>query len=226
MKKFIGLIVLAIMVVLPNHTKAAQYEFAISCPTKANGQLEVNWDETGLVGAVQCSLMLKMSSGTTLSEMKATFTPADPKIVSLHSVNGSGSWNATFNKNSAGTAYDIVLKSSTPVTGTGTEMELAKVIVDIKKARATDNCDFAVTPCIGSDCFPKIEIEEKNTCKIINGQYYGKNGTIVTEEQYTAECANNPQTGSFVPYMVIFAGIALTTVVYIVSRKNTKLYKI
>ena len=50
------------MVLLPNNTKAAQYEFSISCPTKANGQLDVNWDETGLVGAVQCSLMLKMSS--------------------------------------------------------------------------------------------------------------------------------------------------------------------
>lgn len=161
MKKFIGLIVLAIMFILPNNTKAAGGSFSLSCDHNADGSLKVNWtDESKLIGVVQCSINVKLDSGSTLGQTKVTFIPTDPKIVSLHSVQGSGNWNATFEKNADGTA-NIVLNPSTSVTGNGSTIELAKLTVDVTKANKNDNCNFAIEPCVGSDCFPKIEIEEK-----------------------------------------------------------------
>lgn len=71
------------------------------------------------------------------------------------------------------------------------------------------------------------ECEQKTyICKIEKDKYYGKNGTEVTEEVYNSECVNNPQTGNFIPYVIIGTGAVLVIGAFLVSRRNNKLYKL
>lgn len=49
---------------------------------------------------------------------------------------------------------------------------------------------------------------------------------VQTNDVSQKEEIENPQTGSFVSYLVIVGGIVLAVVIFIISRKNTKLYKI
>lgn len=223
MKKVIGLIVLAMVVILPIKANAAEFRVYMDCPTTSDGKLDITWaDSEKLTGAITCQVKADLTSGASLKEMKLTITPTDPKIVSVRSAKGSGTWAATVTPKTS--EYEVAFTSTQAASGS--VVTIGSVVIDVKKAAVTDNCDFSYTPCVGSSCFDKVIIEEKYTCKIVNGTYYGKNGNVVTEEVYNAECVTNPQTGNFVPYALIAAGIALAIGVFTISRKNTKLYKI
>lgn len=228
MKKVIGLIVLAMVVILPIKANAAEFSVYMDCPKTSDGKLDITWaDSQKLTGAVTCQVKADLTSGASLKEMKLTITPTDPKIVSVRSAKGSGTWTTTGigqTTTSSTSEYEVTFTSTQAVSGS--VVTIGSVVIDVKKAAPNDNCDFSYTPCVGSSCFDKVIITEKNICKIVNGTYYGKNGNVVTEEVYNAECVTNPQTGNFVPYALIAAGIALAIGVFTISRKNTKLYKI
>lgn len=219
MKKIMGLIVIAIMVMLPMSVKAAG-SFIVNCG-KGDGvaDLNVTWTKEGLEGTAQCTLKYKVESGS-FDRLKVTMRPTDEKIVSLVGINKK--WNLTSDSQVNGSGVKVfTFESSTPANA-GETVELGTVMLKVMKGKLTDNCTVSFEPELGT----KVTITESNVCKVVNGKYYGKSGNVVTEEQYNKECAGNPQTGNFVPYAYIVGGTLIAAVVFIVSRKNNKLYKI
>ena len=210
MKKVIGLIVLAIMVILPMNVHAG-YEFGFD----KNESTETDTSFT-------VDLSITITGSTTLSKIGGTVVMEHVTLGDI-TVTDSRFTNAS-------TGNTLLFTSSEKLTA-GTYKIATITFKKDGTATATDRCYVNWTPCIDeSGSFvctdTKIEIEEDYTCKIVDGKYYGKNGTEVTEEVYNEECVNNPQTGNFLPYVVIAAGIALAVGVFTVSRKNNKLYKI
>lgn len=65
-----------------------------------------------------------------------------------------------------------------------------------------------------------------DTDKEGNTKYYCENGAECTKEEYDAKCTTtteNPKTGSFMPYAVIIAGVAVAGGLYFLTKKN-KIY--
>ncbi len=208
MKKVISLIVLAIMVILPMKVNAA-YSFDFK---------EVAEDDTTLTTEISVTI----TGSSTLSQIGGTLTM---RHVTLGSVTMTDtSWT------NVSTGSSLLFKAESNV-GAGT-YKIATVIFNKDgSATATDPCYVNWTPCTdetGSFVCGNtpIEISETYVCRNVDGTFYGKNGTVVTEEVYNSECVSNPQTGNFLPYVVILTGIALAVVVFTVSRRNNKLYKI
>lgn len=64
-------------------------------------------------------------------------------------------------------------------------------------------------------------------CTIENNTYYCKDALECTKEKYESECTpENPQTGSFVPYVVVLAGLGIAGSFYFVTRKKAKIYNV
>lgn len=208
MKKVIGLIVLAIMVILPMNVHAGySFEFKKTSETETTLTAEISVTLTGssTLSKIGGNLVMKH---VTLSQV----TVADSKFTDVS------------------TGNTLLFKSSEKLTA-GTYKIATITFAKDGTATADDECYVGWTPCIDETgsfvCQDTtIVIEEDKTCKIVDGKYYGKDGNEVTEEVYNKECVTNPQTGSFVPYVVIAAGIALAVGVFTVSRKNNTLYKI
>ena len=208
MKKVISLIVLAIMVMLPMRVNASMaFEF-----------IKVAEDDTSLTAEISVTL----TGDTTLSQIGGTLTM---NHVTLGSVT-----MADTNWTNVSTGNSLLFKASQSI-GAGTYKIATVVFQKDGTATAEDDCSVDWIPCTDeSGSFvcgnSKIEIEDVYICKIVNGVYYGNDGNVVTEEEYNEECVDNPQTGNFLPYVVIGAGIALAVGAFTVSRKNNKLYKI
>lgn len=209
MKKVIGLIVLAMMVVLPMSVNAALDFSGFKCDDKV----------TAADGSVTktCYIIGKATNGSSLSKFSGTLTLQN---MSIKSITASSPWTNESNGTS------LSFSASTNVSSDS--FTIATIVFNVDNA--AEKCAVQLVPCYDENgnygCGNTIEVTESYTCKVVNGKYYGKNGTEVTAEVYEAECVNNPQTGNFVPYVVIIAGIALAVGVFTISRKNTKLYKI
>ena len=210
MKKVMGLIVLAIMIILPMKVNAAySIEFKKVAEDDANSTLTTE-------------IILTVTGNSTLSQIGGQL---EMKHVTLGSITVTDSkWTNV----SSGNTLSFTASSS---VGAGT-YKIATIIFNKDgTATADDNCYVGFTACADETgsliCTDnKIEITETYICKVVNGTYYGKSGNVVTEDVYNKECVSNPQTGNFLPYIVIASGIALAVVVFTVSRRNNKLYKI
>lgn len=169
-------------------------------------------------------LGLKVTDGTvnnynatlTLSNSSFTYSKKRTKIAS--------GWTGTINDNGDGT-ISINLTNSTGVTassGPNGNVWVATIGVDVNGASTTDTCEIGLSTASTPE-----EPEENPTCTIDGDTYYCADGTVCTEEEYTAQCENpeNPQTGSFLPYAVIIGGIGLAAVLYLVTKKN-KIYHV
>lgn len=208
MKKVIGLIVLAIMVILPMNVHAGySFEFKETAETDTTltAELTVTLTGTSTLSKIGGNLTMKH---VTLSKIEV----ADSRFTD------------------ASTGNTLLFNSSEKLTA-GTYKIATVTFTKDGTATVDDECYVAWTPCVDETgsfvCQDTVvEVEEDLTCKIVDGKYYGKNGTEVTEEVYNSECVSNPQTGNFLPYVVIIAGIALAVGVFTVSRKNNTLYKI
>lgn len=206
MKKVLGFIVLAMMVVLPMSVNAALDFSGFKC------------DEVDKANATKtCYIVGKATNGSSISKFTATLTLQN---MSIKSITASSPWT----NNSNGTSLEFNASSNV----SSENFTIATIVFDVDNT--AEKCAVQLIPCYDENgtfgCGNTIEVTENYVCKIVDGKYYGKNGTEVTAEVYEAECVNNPQTGSFVPYVVIIAGIALAVGVFTISRKNTKLYKI
>lgn len=210
MKRVIGLIVLAMMIILPMSVNAALDFSGFRCDDKV----------TASDGSVTktCYVVGKATNGSSISNFTAQLTLQN---MSIKSITPSSPW---VDNGSNGT--QLKFTSSTNVSSDN--FTIATIVFNVDNT--AEKCAVQLIPCYDENgtfgCGNTVEVTESYVCKIVNGKYYGKNGTEVTAEVYEAECMNNPQTGSFVPYVVIIAGIALAVGVFTISRKNTKLYKI
>ena len=73
---------------------------------------------------------------------------------------------------------------------------------------------------------PKIEI--KKTCYTEgegeNIKYYGKDGSVVTKEQYEKDCV--PSTGGWASYAVLAAGAFIALSAITIAKKHNKFYQV
>lgn len=223
MKKVIGLIVLAMMVVLPMSVKAdIIFEESVKNPNKGlpgskDGFYCDAIDKT--TNTKTCYIVGRLTGGSTISSFSGTL---EMHYLTLKSITPSSPWT----NESVGT--NLKFTASSPVSSA--QFTIATLVFDVAPDYVPNGCYVNLSPCYDENgnygCGNKITVEESYTCRVVGGKYYGKNGNEVTEAVYNAECVSNPQTGSSMPYLVIVAGIVLAVGVFTISRKNTKLYKI
>ncbi len=208
MKKVLSLIILAIMIALPIKANAALDFTGFRCGDKV-------YETDGTVTKT-CYIIGKTTNNSTISQFTATLTLEN---MTLKSINATSPWT----NYSQGTSLSF--KASQSVSGDN--FQIATLVFTVNDA--TQKCNVKLVPCYDDGqitCGDPVTVTESYTCKVVDGKYYGKNGNIVTESVYNSECVKNPQTGNFVPYVVIIAGLALGIGVFTISRKKNTLYKI
>ncbi len=228
MKRVIGLFVLAMMVALPMGVKAdLAFNETIKGQSKDGFYCDVTkQDEAGNALEERCYIVGRATGGSTLSKFTGVLTLQNMSVTAINANTADGWTDATSSWDGNSTSINLAFNNANAISSA----KFTIATIDLKVNVAGEKCAVQLTPCYDENgnytCGNTVEVTETNICKIVNGKYYGKNGTEVTAEVYEAECVNNPQTGNFVPYVVIVAGIALAVGVFTISRKNTKLYKI
>ncbi len=135
---------------------------------------------------------------------------------------GSGAFTA----NDDGTEIDVRLTNA-GIKATSTKELVARINLEVSDSiLSTETCKITITA---------IEDEEKPEptpttpkCTVSNNKYYDANGNEVSKEQYEKSCnvKENPQTGSFLPFTIVIAGIAVAGGLYFVAKKNNKIYHV
>ncbi len=71
-------------------------------------------------------------------------------------------------------------------------------------------------------------IEVNNKCTEVNGIYYGRDGSIVTKDEYYTDCGvvDNPKTGHILPLILLLGLLILGSSIYILVNKYSKKYQI
>ncbi len=129
-------------------------------------------------------------------------------------------WTGKITKSETGNGIDISLTNETGITS---RKIVASISLQVSEsAPSTDTCRITLSQVASEEepATPK--------CQIVDDTYYDANGNEVSEEAYKASCttAENPQTGSFLPYTLIIAGLALAGWLYYVTKKNNKIYQV
>lgn len=226
MKKILGLTVIAflISIVMPLNARALSAEIFASnasmTETTEGGKtfsIKNGNDNTTLyIGAnVTEGSLTELSAHVELANSNFTFS-GDRSDYRLQT-----GWSGTITKSETGNGIDINLSNSSGLTS-------RKVIVSInltvsENAASTDTCMITLSS-VETPTTPTTTPK----CRVVDGVYYDANGNEVSEEAYNAACttAENPQTGSFLPYTLIIAGIALAGWLYYVTKKNNKIYQV
>ena len=224
MKKLLGLSVIALLIsiVLPVNVKALEAEiFAsnISMTETTEGGKTFSIKQEG--ENTKLYIGVNVTEGTfndytahiELENSSFTFsgTRSDYSLTS--------GWNGTITKSETGNGIDVNLTNSTGYTA-GTRKIVASITLDVADSTpSTDTCRII----LGT-----TETPENPKCQIVDGVYYDANGNEVSEEAYNEACttAENPQTGSFLPYTLIIIGLALAGWLYYVTKKNNKIYQV
>jgi len=166
--------------------------------------------------ATNIYLGVNVTSGT-VKEYNATLKLQNSHFTFKKSRKETG-WTGTITKDSTDPSIiHISLKNDAGVT-TGKNL-VATIGLEVSaEAASTETCTIGLTPA-GTTETPK--------CQIVDGKYYDDKGNEVTEAEYKTACdaPENPQTGSFLPYAVIIAGVAIAGGLYFVTKKN-KIYHI
>ena len=140
-----------------------------------------------------------------------------PSFVTIDSVSvSSGSNYVLANQTSSSNGVTVFFESTS-----GGRLELTVITTDT----AEEGCLLNISP-LNLDCSVSIP-----------GYYFDDNGNSITQEEYNQVCSNtstdnpddipnSPDTGSVVPYIAIGGGLVAIVVVYLLSRKSNKVYKI
>ena len=223
MKKFLGLSIAALLlVILPLKVNATEI-FASS------GMSMVETTEGGKTFALkQGDESTKLYLGVNVTE--GTFTEYNVHVElknSSFTFSGTRSdyklesgWTGTITKSETGNGIDVKLTNSKGLTA-GSKKIVASIDLDIAdNTPSTETCEIVLGTTPAAPEAPK--------CQIVDDTYYDANGNEVSEEAYNESCTTdeNPQTGSFLPYTLIIAGIALAGGLYYLTKKNNKMYQV
>ena len=231
MKKFLGLCVTAFLISLfmPVNAKALKAEIFAS-----SGMSMTETTEGGKTFAIKNEgTSTKLYIGVNVTEGTLNDYSAHIELAnSSFTFGGTRSdyslqsgWTGTISKSSTGNGIDIDLTNSTGITA-GNRKIVASITLDVaSSAPSTDTCLITLET---ADTPDTPETPESPKCQIVDGVYYDANGNEVSEEAYNEACttAENPQTGSFLPYSLIIIGLALAGWLYYVTKKNNKMYQV
>ncbi len=237
MKKIIGLCILAIIstVFLPLNASALTGEIFASSnatmvseyTTEGGKQISIKNKE----GETKIYLGANVVSGT-LTEYKAHIELENSDFTYKSFTKASG-WSGTVAKSTSGNGIDIDLTSTKGVTGRTNTPIVTLTLSVADSSDSTKECLITMTNLMDTEPEPTEpapkdpEPAETPKCEVVDGKYYDTNGNQVSKEAYDAACttAENPQTGSFLPYTIIIAGVAIAGGLYLVTKKNNKIYK-
>lgn len=214
--KILGLFLTMAMVLLPMNVSAAD-----SFSGSVFGSEDSNMTKTTLNSAsitcpkvgntATCYIGIKVTSGTAKAfNVEATLTN-----MTYDSYEMMGGWTMK-SPTQSGSKINFEFTNKTGTTA-GNTVLVAKITY--KVADVTENCSVKIT----STNVP----EGKKTCEVEDGKYYCLDGNVCQKEQYDKECTpENPQTGSFLPYAVVVAGLGIAGALYFVTRKKAKIYHV
>lgn len=218
-KKMLSLVVALLLVMIPMSVRAADFAGTVF------GSEDQSMSKTTLNGATitcpktedgkyaTCYIGIRVTSGTAKSfKVEATLT--NMTYDSYEELNG---WSM---KSPAQSGTDITFEFSNRSGVTAGNTVLVAGIT-YKVNNAAEECSIKFTNT-------SSEEEPSNPiCTVDNGKYYCKNAEECTKEQYDNECTpENPQTGSFIPYVVVLGGIGVAGAFYFVTRKKAKIYNV
>ncbi len=226
MKKRIGLSLLAMLcvIVLPLKASAASGEiFGSTSQTMASGTTTENGNTVTIQNRgenTKIYLGANVTSGT-LTEYNAHLELSNSNFTFSSFTRESG-WTGTIAPSTDGKGIDINLKSTTGITGRGLVATITLKVSD--SAPSTETCTMTLQTAEAETPVTP----ETPKCKVENGKYYDANGNEVSQEAYNASCttAENPQTGNFLPYTIIIAGILVAVGLYFITKKNNKIYHV
>ncbi len=141
-----------------------------------------------------------------------------PDALDIDSVVVSGTGFALLDQANAGDGMvDVMIESA---NNGGGEVTITVITYD----NADEGCQLSVSP-LNLDCSVQV-----------SGLYFDNSGNVITAEEYAEVCGNvtpddpndvpNSQTGSVIPYIAIGGGLVAIALVYFLSKKANKVYKI
>jgi len=237
MKKIYGIIILAISLFLPVVVNAASGENFIASDyemttTSLGGATQtLNKDTNGNAIAY---LGVSVNSGT-VYEFNVTLYLNN--LTYLNVIEESG-WVGTIVNNGDGTLTARYTNATGVTAGkhriaalTLKAVNTAEVCsMNLQNLTSAPKCEIVNNVYYNKSGAVVTETEyykDCHPCEIVDGKYRGPNGEELTKEQFEVACPiNNPQTGNFLPYFVIIAGIALAAGVYTITRRNSKIYNV
>ncbi len=164
------------------------------------------------------SLQKTYSADVTMKNSKFKFTNC--------TANTSGGWEVVSCNADANdpTIIHIQFKNDTGVSSTSELTDGYVGYLSFDTSEATSDPD--------KQCVMSLKRTTPSTenpkCKIDGDDYYCQDGQKCTKDEYEEQCPStteNPQTGSFIPYVVIVAGIGVASGLYFLTKKN-KIYHI
>ena len=165
-----------------------------------------------------CYVAITVDEGDTISSFKFRATLTNLKY---SGVRGMNSWNAEAVDNGDTVEYTV-----TKAEGLSGGKEVA-VRMTFNVPNVGEDCNVTITPISNEQPQPTDTPKCKtDTDKEGNTKYYCENGAECTKEEYDQKCTTpteNPKTGSFMPYAVIIAGVAVAGGLYFLTKKN-KIY--
>ncbi len=223
MKKRIGLSLLALLcaVLLPIKANAATGEIFASTDISMNdttlGDKSITIQDSG--DNTQFYLGVNVTSGS-ITKYKARITLKNSNF-RFKDKSFSNGWTGTIVASADGNTIDIDLTKS---AGATSKERVATIKLDVTSTgnSATNTCEMILE---------KVEEETPETpkCQVVGNKYYDANGNEVSEEAYKAACTTteeNPQTGNFLPYTIIIGGIVIAIGLYLITKKNNKMYHV
>lgn len=219
-KRFFGFVLALILVCVPFTVHAADFSGTVF------GSEDSNMSKTTLNGATitcpkdnngyaTCYIGIRVTSGTAKAfSVDATLT--NMTYDSYEELNGWSMKSPT----QSGNNIKFEFTNRTGVTSGNIVLVAA---ITYKVTDPAKECGIKFTNTSAEE----PEEPSNPVCRVEAGKYYCKDALECTKEEYESECTpENPQTGSFVPYVVVLAGLGIAGAFYFVTRKKAKIYHV
>ena len=220
-KKLLSLVVFTVLVMIPMSVRAADFAgtvfgsedrdmtkttingATITCPKSSDGK------------TATCFIGIRVTSGTA----KAFSVDATLKNMKYDSYEELNGWTLK-RPTQSGNNITFEFSNKSGVTA-GNMVLVAGITYLVNNAAEECGIQFTKTSTV------EPENPTNPTCRVEGGKYYCKNSQECTKQQYESECTpENPQTGSFVPYVVVIVGLGVAGAFYLVTRKKAKIYNV
>lgn len=218
-KKMFSLILAMLLVMIPMGVHAADFSgsvfgaedeamnkttlnsSSITCPKSATGD------------TATCYIGIRVTSGTA-KNFSVTATLTNMTYDSIEAMNG---WTYTTPVTSGNTiTFNFTNRTGLAATN---QVLVAKVTYNVNN-RAQE-CGIRITSTNATTP------ETPQGCRVENNKYYCQDGEECSKAEYDEKCVpSNPQTGSFVPYVVVLGGLGVAGALYFTTRKKAKIYHV